>query len=77
MKSIMEQISGRMKEAFSAAGYDPKYGDVVMLKYYCDLSVNEIAQQLELTPENVKVRLHRARALLKTKLEGAGIIEGS
>ena len=56
---------------------DPKYGDVVMLKYYCELSVNEIAQQLELTPENVKVRLHRARALLKTKLEGAGIIEGS
>ena len=28
MKSIMEQISGRMKEAFSAAGYDPKYGEV-------------------------------------------------
>lgn len=28
MKSIMEQISGRLREAFSAAGYDPKYGEV-------------------------------------------------
>ncbi len=55
---------------------DSKYSDVIMLKYYCDLSVNEIAAALDLTPENVKVRLHRARALLKTKLEGVGINEG-
>ena len=54
---------------------DSKYSDVIMLKYYCDLSVNEIAENLGLTPENVKVRLHRARALLKSKLEGVGINE--
>jgi len=55
---------------------DSKYGDVIMLKYYCDLSVNEIAEQLQLTADNVKVRLHRGRALLKSKLEEAGILEG-
>lgn len=55
---------------------DSKYSDVVVLKYYCDLSVNEIAENLGLTPENVKVRLHRARSLLKAKLEGVGIYEG-
>ena len=55
---------------------DSKYSDVIMLKYYCDLSVNEIAENLGLTPENVKVRLHRARALLKSRLEGVGINEG-
>ena len=55
---------------------DSKYSDVVVLKYYCDLSVNEIADNLGLTPENVKVRLHRARTLLKTKIEGVGIYEG-
>ena len=55
---------------------DSKYADVIMLFYYCNLSVNQIAEQLELTPENVKVRLHRARSLLKSKLEGVGISEG-
>ena len=55
---------------------DSKYGDVLMLKYYYDMSINEMAEQLGLTPENVKVRLHRGRAILKSKLEGAGIVEG-
>lgn len=55
---------------------DPKYGDVVMLKYYYNMSIQQIAEHLDLTAENVKVRLHRARALLKSKLEGAGIVEG-
>ncbi len=54
---------------------DSKYGDVIMLKYYCNLSVQEIAESLDLTPDNVKVRLHRARTLLKSKLEGVGIVE--
>ena len=55
---------------------DSKYGDVLMLKYYYDMSIHEMAEQLGLTPENVKVRLHRGRAILKSKLEGAGIVEG-
>lgn len=55
---------------------DSKYGDVLMLKYYYDMSVNEIAEQMGLTPQNVKVRLHRGRAILKSKLEGVGIDEG-
>ncbi len=54
---------------------DSKYADVIVLKYYCDLSVNDIAAQLDISPENVKVRLHRARTLLKSKLEGVGIHE--
>ncbi len=54
---------------------DSKYGDVLMLKYYCDMSVNEIAEQLGLTPQNIKVRLHRGRTLLKSRLEGVGICE--
>ncbi len=52
---------------------DRKYGDVIILKYYCDLSITEIAEQLSLTEDNVKVRLYRARALLKKKLEEVGI----
>ena len=54
---------------------DSKYADVIVLKYYCDLSVNDIAAQLDISPENVKVRLQRARTLLKSKLEGVGIHE--
>ena len=54
---------------------DSKYGDVIMLKYYYGLGVREIADSLGISQENVKVRLHRARALLKKKIEEAGIYE--
>ena len=52
---------------------DSKYSDVIMLKYFCELSISDIAESLGLSEENVKVRLYRARAALKKKLEEVGI----
>src|SRR5213080_1058299 len=41
-----------------------KYRAVIVLRYWYDLSYEEIAQALKLTPALVKARLHRARELL-------------
>jgi RNA polymerase sigma factor (sigma-70 family) len=41
-----------------------KYRAVIVLRYWYDLSYEEIAQALRLTPALVKARLHRARELL-------------
>lgn len=41
-----------------------KYRAVIILRYWYDLSYEEISQALKLTPALVKARLHRARELL-------------
>jgi len=46
-----------------------KYKEVIHLFYYEDLSCEEIAATLKISNEAVRVRLHRGRELLKTKLE--------
>lgn len=51
---------------------DKKYGDVIMLKYYCDMHDKDIADALELSVENVKIRLYRAKAALKKMLKEGG-----
>lgn len=48
----------------------PKYREVVLLFYYQELKVAEIAQILEISQSAVTVRLTRAREQLKKKLEG-------
>ena len=44
------------------------YRAVLMMRDIEELSTSETAQVLDLTEENVKVRLHRARALLRREL---------
>jgi RNA polymerase sigma-70 factor (ECF subfamily) len=41
-----------------------KYRMVIVLRYWYDLSYEEISRMLDLTPALVKARLHRARELL-------------
>lgn len=47
----------------------PIYSDVLILKYYYNMKGEEIASSLGISLENVKIRLHRGKALLKEKLE--------
>lgn len=41
------------------------YADIFMLRYYHDLTVTEIANILKVTENNVNVRLHRAKNVLR------------
>jgi RNA polymerase sigma-70 factor (ECF subfamily) len=48
----------------------PHYRVVVLLRHQQDLSYEEIAESLDLPIGTVKARIHRARALLRQRLEG-------
>lgn len=47
----------------------PKYKEVILLYYYQELSISEIAEVLEENESAIKVRLKRAREQLKPRLQ--------
>ena len=54
---------------------DPKYRDVLLLKRVYNMSREEIANFLNISPENVKKRLTRAKAkIVKALEEGEKIV---
>lgn len=48
----------------------PKYKEVILLFYYQELKIREIAEALHIPESTVTVRLKRAREQLKPKLKG-------
>jgi RNA polymerase sigma-70 factor (ECF subfamily) len=54
---------------FAVMSLSEKYRSVVMLYYYEDYTIREIAQILERTETAVQTQLQRARAMLKNKLK--------
>ena len=52
---------------------DEKYSEVCTLKYFIGLQDVEIAEALGITPENVRVRLHRSRAMVRKQLAKEGL----
>lgn len=55
---------------FSVMQLPLKYRTVIHLHYYEDMSIYEISKTLKIKESTVKSQLHRAKALLKIKLEG-------
>ena len=55
---------------------DPKYRDVLYLRYYFRLKDHEIAEQLGIRYETVKVRLSRGKRMLKQKMTEEGLYDG-
>jgi RNA polymerase sigma-70 factor (ECF subfamily) len=53
-----------------------KYRTVTVLRYYNDLSYDEIARMTGLTESAVKTQLHRARRMLAEQLVSAGVVNG-
>jgi RNA polymerase sigma-70 factor (ECF subfamily) len=50
-----------------------EYRDPIVLFYLHDMSIAELAEMLGITEENAKVRLHRARKMLRDRLEKKGM----
>lgn len=48
----------------------PKYKEVILLYYYQDMKIREIAKALQRPESTVSVRLKRAREILKVNLKG-------
>ena len=51
---------------------NPNLRIAIHLFYYEDMSINEIAETLHIRPAAVKVRLSRARKILRDELAGEG-----
>lgn len=45
------------------------YADIFLLRHYHDLSIADIADLLRITQNNVTVRLHRAKNMLRKLME--------
>jgi len=67
-EKIMIQKEGKLLIEKLIDLLEPKYKVAFILKEVEGLSIKEIADSLELTESNVKVRLHRARTFLKDKI---------
>jgi len=67
--AIGNELSGRLREAI--ARLPPREAEVFCLRYFEDLSYQQIAEALGTTPGAVAVALHKARAKLETLLAAA------
>jgi RNA polymerase sigma-70 factor (ECF subfamily) len=59
-----------LRDALQSLG--PEFREVVALRFFADLSLDEIARCLEVPTGTVKSRLHTAMARLRTSLVAAG-----
>lgn len=68
------EVSGSVEEKLDLAAVlyelDDKYRSVLVLRFYHDYTVSQIADILECPEGTVKTNLHRGLALLKTKMKG-------
>ena len=64
-----ERSLRRLELRAAVAGLDERDRELIALRYGADLSSKQIAEVLELSPEAVRVALHRALARLRGLLE--------
>ena len=67
-KLLNEELAGAVNEGIIAI--PKKYRMVIILRDIEGFSTAETAQILNISPANVKVRLHRARLFLREKMKG-------
>jgi RNA polymerase sigma-70 factor, ECF subfamily len=65
---LNEELLGTLRQAIWSL--PEKYRIVAILRDIEEFSTEDTAQILNLSPANVKVRLHRARLFLRDKLKG-------
>ena len=64
---MQELVTGLLK------GLKSPYGEVLTLQYYHELSVQEIAEEMDTTPDNVRHISMRARKKLQGVLKERGL----
>ncbi len=69
--ALAVEASDEMQQVLSQL--PTKYRAVLVLRYWHDLSYEEIAEALRLTPPLVKARLHRARELVARQMKASGL----
>jgi len=62
--------AGRMKECIQEL--EEKYREALILRYQEDMSYEEISKVLELPVSTIETRIHRAKKMLREKLEARG-----
>ena len=62
--------AGRMKERIQEL--EEKYREALILRYQEDMSYEEISKVLELPVSTIETRIHRAKKMLREKLEARG-----
>jgi len=55
---MLKKVAEKVKEL------NPSYADIIALRYYYQYEDVEISHILEIKPENVRTKLHRARQSL-------------
>lgn len=69
--TTIEKLS--LADIFRMPQMSPEFRDVIILRYYYDMDTKSIAKSLDISVANVRVRLTRARILLRNLLEIGGI----
>jgi len=64
---IGKEMLGRIKSAIDEL--PPKHREVIVLRDVAQLDATEVSNLLGISPENQRVRLHRARAAVRKSLE--------
>lgn len=54
---------------FQLSAFTPQFRDIIVLRYYYDLSIREISKTLGISEVNVRVRLTRAKLLMRQLIE--------
>lgn len=67
-----EEVRGAVRAA--VWGLPETYRAPLVLRYWHELGIEEIARVLSLRPGTVKTRLHRGRALVRARLVEQGVI---
>lgn len=68
--AIIDQIDSESDLMQAVKALPAKYKDVILLRFYYDLSTKEIATYLEMTENTVRSRLFRARKMLSPFMKG-------
>jgi RNA polymerase sigma-70 factor (ECF subfamily) len=68
---IRQQDASAVQQLLNAL--PPAYRTPVILRYWYDMSYQEIANTMNVTESTIKTRLHRARAMMARVAQGTGL----